>query len=120
MHFQRPPHSEDKLVRCISGALFDVIIDLRRTSDTYRKHFGVELSASNQVALYVPKGFAHGFLTLEDRTEVFYQMSTFYQPGHGDGVRFDDPAFGINWPAEVRVISERDRTYPDYEDARSL
>ncbi len=120
MHFQRPPHGEDKLVRCVSGALHDVIIDLRGNSPTYLQHFAVELTAENLLALFIPKGFAHGFLTLEDRTEVFYQMSTFYEPGHGDGVRFNDPAFGINWPGEVRVISDRDRNYPDYDEAKAL
>jgi dTDP-4-dehydrorhamnose 3,5-epimerase len=115
MHYQQAPFGEAKLVRCVRGALHDVIIDLRPHSLTYKQHFGVELSAENRSALYVPEGFAHGFLTLEDDTEVFYQMSQFYSGAHSRGLRWDDPAFGISWPAEVRVISERDRTYPDFQ-----
>jgi dTDP-4-dehydrorhamnose 3,5-epimerase len=92
-----------------------VIIDLRPHSPTYKQYFGVELSAENRSALYVPEGFAHGFLTLEDDTEVFYQMSQFYSAAHSRGLRWDDPAFGISWPAAVRVISERDRAYPDFQ-----
>lgn len=115
MHYQQAPFGEAKLVRCVRGALHDVIIDLRPHSPTYKQHFGVELSAENRSALYVPEGFAHGFLTLEDDTEVFYQMSQFYSAEHSRGLRWDDPAFGIWWPTEVRVISERDRTYPDFQ-----
>jgi len=108
MHFQTPPHEEDKLVRCTRGAVHDVIIDLRRGSETFGKHYGTTLTAEN------PKGFAHGFLTLEDDTEVFYQMSEYYAPKCARGVRWDDPAFGIAWPGEVRVIAEKDRSYPDF------
>jgi dTDP-4-dehydrorhamnose 3,5-epimerase len=114
MHFQKPPHAEAKLVRCTMGAIHDVIIDLRPGSASYMNHFAVRLDADNRAMLYIPEGLAHGFLTLADRTEVAYQMSVAYSPDHGAGVRWDDPAFGIPWPEPVRVIIERDRTYPDY------
>jgi dTDP-4-dehydrorhamnose 3,5-epimerase len=116
MHFQRPPFSEAKLIRCTRGAVHDVIIDLRPDSRTRRKHFGVVLDAENRRMLYVPEGFAHGFLTLQDATEVAYQISEFYSQEHGAGVRWNDPAFGIEWPEEVRVIAARDQTYPDYRE----
>jgi dTDP-4-dehydrorhamnose 3,5-epimerase len=96
------------------GALFDVIVDLRPGSDTYLRSFGTELTAANHRSLYVPEGFAHGFLTLSDDAEVFYQMSEFYAPEAARGVRWDDPALAITWPAPVRVISERDRNFPDF------
>jgi dTDP-4-dehydrorhamnose 3,5-epimerase len=112
LHLQRAPHEEAKLVRCTRGSLFDVAVDLRAGSATFARWFGVVLSAERANQLYVPKGFAHGFLTLEDDTEVCYQMSTPYAPEHQAGYRWDDPAFGIEWPAEVRVISERDRNLP--------
>jgi len=114
MHYQRPPYGEAKLVRCTRGAIHDVIIDLRPGSATYLGHFAVLLDEDNRTMLYVPEGFAHGFLTLADGTEVTYQMSAEYSPDHGAGVRYDDPAFGIRWPEPVRVIVERDRTYPDF------
>jgi dTDP-4-dehydrorhamnose 3,5-epimerase len=114
MHYQQAPFAEAKLVRCIRGALYDVIIDLRPESPTYKQYFGVELTPDNRRALYIPEGFGHGFLTLEDDTEVFYQMSEFYSPEHARGIRWNDRAIGIEWPAEVRVISQRDREYPDY------
>jgi dTDP-4-dehydrorhamnose 3,5-epimerase len=117
MHWQAAPHEEAKLVRCIRGMLHDVIVDLRAGSPTYGRHTAVLLSAENRRMLYVPEGCAHGFLTLEDDTEVLYQMSAFYAPESARGVRFDDPAFGIRWPAEVMVISERDRGYPDWAPA---
>ena len=116
MHYQRAPHAEAKLVRCTMGAIHDVIIDLRPGSPTARRHFAVRLDADNRTMLYIPEGFAHGFLTLADRTEVAYQMSVAHSPDHGAGVRWNDPAFGIEWPEPVRVIIERDRTYPDYND----
>lgn len=112
MHYQTAPFEEAKLVRCTRGAVYDVIIDLRRSSATYRQWAAAELSADNGRMLYVPEGFAHGFLTLEDATEVAYQMSEFYCPELARGVRWDDPAFSIRWPGAVRIISERDRTYP--------
>jgi dTDP-4-dehydrorhamnose 3,5-epimerase len=114
MHWQAAPYEEAKLVRCTSGSIYDVIIDLRPTSPTYTQHVGVELTAARGEMLYIPEGFAHGFLTLEPATEVFYQMSEFYTPEAARGVRYDDPAFGIVWPAPVAVINERDATYPDF------
>ena len=114
MHFQASPFEEAKLVRCTRGAIHDVIIDLRPDSPTFMQHVGVQLTPDARNMLYVPEGFAHGFLTLEDHTEVFYQMSEFYVPGAARGFRWDDPAFAIDWPASVSVISERDAAYPDF------
>ncbi len=114
MHYQTAPHEEAKLVRCTMGAIYDVIIDLRPGSPTFKRHIGVELSAENRTMLYVPAGFAHGFQTLVDNTEVFYQMSEFYAPEHSAGVRWNDPAFGIVWPPDERTIVERDQNYPDF------
>lgn len=114
MHYQAAPYEEVKLIRCTMGAIFDVIIDLRRYSPTFKQHFCVELSAENRRMLYVPEGFAHGFQTLVDNTEVFYQMSRPHMPDYARGVRWDDPAFGIKWPSDVRIIIERDRNYPDF------
>ena len=114
MHFQASPFEEAKLVRCTRGAIHDVIIDLRPGSPTFMRHVGVLLTPEERNMLYVPEGFAHGFLTLEDHTEVFYQMSEFYVPGAARGFRWDDPAFAIDWPASVSVISERDAAYPDF------
>jgi dTDP-4-dehydrorhamnose 3,5-epimerase len=115
MHFQVAPFEEAKLIRCNCGAIYDAIIDLRPGSPTFKEYVSVVMSAENGKMLYVPEGFAHGFQTLEDDTEVFYQMSQFYSPEHGRGVRWNDPAFGIEWPAGERIIIERDRTYPDFE-----
>ena len=117
MHFQAAPHGEPKLVRCVRGAVFDVIVDLRPESPTHRQWFGVQLSADDGRALYVPVDMAHGFQTLEDDSEVLYMMGHEYVPEAASGVRFDDPAFGIAWPEPPegrRVISERDAGYPDY------
>jgi dTDP-4-dehydrorhamnose 3,5-epimerase len=114
MHFQASPNEEVKLIRCTRGAIFDVIIDLRPASRTFKQHFEVVLSADNGKMLYVPEGFAHGFQTLEDHTEVFYQMSRFYVPDQSRGVRWNDPAFEIEWPADERIIIERDQSYPDF------
>jgi len=113
LHYQAPPHEEAKLVRCTMGAIHDVALDLRPRSPSFGAHVGVTLSAANRHLLYVPEGVAHGFLTLEDDTEVAYQMSAFHAPDAARGVRFDDPAFAIPWPDEVLVIADRDRTYPD-------
>ena len=118
MHFQAAPSPEAKLVRCTQGAIHDVAIDLRAESPTYKQWIGVDLSGENRRMLYIPEGCAHGFLTLEDKTEVFYQMSEFYHPELARGFRWDDPAFQIRWPATVEVISERDRTYPDFESVQ--
>lgn len=114
MHFQIAPAAECKLVRCTRGAIQDVIVDLRQESPTRGRWFGVELSADNHRGLYIPDGFAHGFQTLTDDAEVFYQMSEFFSPDHARGVRWNDPAFGIMWPLEVTSISEKDQIYPDY------
>ena len=114
MHFQAKPHEEARLVRCTRGAIYDVIIDLRPDSVTFKQWLAEELTAGNYRILYVPEGLAHGFLTLRDRTEVFYQMSEFHVPDSARGVRWDDPAFGIQWPMAVQVISDRDRKYPDF------
>lgn len=115
LHYQAPPYQEAKLVRCTCGTIYDVAVDLRPNSPTFRGWFGVELSAENRLAHYVPEGCAHGLLTLADDSEVLYLVSEFYAPYAARGVRFDDPAFRIRWPVDVVVINERDRTYPDFE-----
>jgi dTDP-4-dehydrorhamnose 3,5-epimerase len=114
MHYQEKPCEEEKLIRCTMGAIYDVIIDLRPDSPGFKKYYSIVLTPDNRKMLYVPKGFAHGFLTLEDNTEVFYQMTEYYAPGHARGVRWNDPQFGIKWPSDVRVIADRDRNYPDF------
>ncbi len=114
MHYQASPFAEAKLVRCTRGAIYDVVLDLRRDSPTFKQWAAAELSGMNRNMMYVPEGCAHGFLTLEDETEVFYQISEFYHPEAARGVRWNDPQFGITWPEQVKVISERDRTYPDF------
>lgn len=114
IHYQTGPYAEAKLVRCTRGAIYDVVVDLRRSSPEFKNWVAVVLTAENRKALYVPEGLAHGFLTLEEDTEVFYQMSEFYYPESAGGVRWNDPAFGISWPSSVEVISERDKTYPDF------
>ena len=114
MHYQAAPFEEAKLVRCTRGAIYDVFIDLRPDSSTFKQWVAVELSAENLRMLYIPEGFAHGFLTLDDNSEIFYQMSEFYAPAYARGVRWNDPAFNIEWPIEVRVISDKDRNYPDF------
>jgi dTDP-4-dehydrorhamnose 3,5-epimerase len=113
MHFQAAPHEEVKLIRCTRGALFDVLVDLRRDSPTYLDWFGVELTAENARAVYVPCGVAHGFLTLSDDTEVLYHMDTEFHPQAARGIRWNDSAIGVVWPAEPRIMSSRDRDYPD-------
>ena len=115
MHYQVAPYEEVKLVRCSRGSIYDVIIDLRKASPTYKQWLGVELTADDYKLLYVPGGFAHGFQTLQDDTEVVYQVSQFYTPGAEAGLRWNDPAFKINWPLEVGVISDKDRNWPDYQ-----
>jgi dTDP-4-dehydrorhamnose 3,5-epimerase len=117
MHYQMAPFAETKVVRCIRGALYDVIIDLRPTSPTYLQWLGVTLSAENRAMLYVPQGFAHGFQTLVDDTEVFYQMSTFYAPDSARGLRWNDPHFKIEWPLPTTVMSAKDLSYPDYTES---
>jgi dTDP-4-dehydrorhamnose 3,5-epimerase len=114
MHYQADPHGECKLIRCTRGAIFDVLVDLRRDSPTFRRWFGVELTSENRTMLYAPVGVAHGLLTTADNSEVVYQISAPFVPDAARGVRWDDPAFAIKWPSEVIVISERDRSYPDF------
>lgn len=114
MHYQAKPYEEARLVRCTQGRVYDVIIDLRRDSPCFKQWVAVELTAENCRMLYVPQGCAHGFQTLENETEVFYQMSEFYAPEYAEGVRWNDPAFGINWPAGERIISTRDQSFPDF------
>ena len=114
MHYQAKPHEEAKVVRCTRGAIYDVIIDLRPDSPTYLQWLAAELNEENRRMLYVPEGFAHGFQTLTEATEVFYQMSEVHRPGSSRGVRWNDPTFGISWPEAERIISLRDRSYPDF------
>lgn len=114
MHYQAAPHAETKLVRVTRGRAFDVAVDLRPESPTYRRWTSAELSAENRMALFIPEGVAHGFLTLEPDTDVLYQIAPAYRPGHDAGVRWNDPVFGIDWPAPPQVISERDASYPDH------
>jgi dTDP-4-dehydrorhamnose 3,5-epimerase len=114
MHYQAEPRAEAKLIRCTRGAIHDVIIDLRPDSPAFKRHVAVVLDAESRRMLYVPEGFAHGFQTLEDDTEVFYQMSEFYSPEHARGVRWNDATFSIRWPDDDRTISDRDRSYPDF------
>ncbi len=115
MHYQDDPYAEVKLVTCFAGEIYDVIVDVRRDSETYCSWFGVHLSSSNNKSLYIPKGFAHGFLTMQDDTLVHYQMGEFYKPEYARGIRWNDPAFNIVWPGSIETISERDRTYPDFQ-----
>jgi dTDP-4-dehydrorhamnose 3,5-epimerase len=112
LHYQAPPHEEAKLVRCTRGAIWDVIVDLREASKTRLQWFAAELSADNHRALYVPRGFAHGFQTLADDAEVFYQMSEFYRPDGARGIRWNDPSIGIRWPLAEPILSARDRDLP--------
>lgn len=115
MHYQRPPSREGKVVRCLKGGIFDVIVDIRPDSPTFLRHLGVELTPLNRKALYIPPGFAHGFQTLEPETEVWYQMTDRYQPGLSGGLRWDDPALGIHWPLKPTTMNERDAAYPNLD-----
>lgn len=114
MHYQAEPHEEVKVVRCVRGAIFEVIIDLRPASSTFKKWYAVELTQDNRKMIYVPKGFAQGFQTMTDDCEIFYQMSAYYHPDSARGVRWDDEAFGIDWPSKPTMITERDKTFPDF------
>lgn len=114
MHYQLPPHEEIKMVRCIAGAVYDVIIDIRQDSETYLRWFGTDLSAANKKMLYIPAGFAHGFQTLEENTELIYHHSEFYSPGSEAGIKFNDPAVNIKWPLHITDISERDNNHPPF------
>ncbi len=116
MHYQAAPYAETKLIRCTRGSMFDVIIDLRPQSPKFKNYVGIVLTAEKRNMVYVPEGCAHGFLTLQDGTEAFYQMSEFHDEGSARGVRFDDPAFQISWPEKIEVISERDRNYANFLD----
>lgn len=116
MHYQAAPNQESKLIRCINGAIYDVIIDLRKNSPTYKQWFGIELNAENRTMLFVPEDFAHGFLALEDHSEVMYQVSAFYNFESERIIRYDDPSFGIKWPIEVTVVSEKDITTPNFKE----
>lgn len=114
MHYNEKPHEEAKLVRCLKGGIYDVIIDLRPNSPNFTQWAGFNLTDENRQMLFIPKGFAHGFLTLEDATEVGYHMSEFYKPGVDRGIRWDDPFFGIEWPEEIIVVSEKDKKWPAF------
>jgi dTDP-4-dehydrorhamnose 3,5-epimerase len=116
MHFQKAPHQETKLVRCTRGAIYDVIIDLRPNSPTYKQWIGVELTEDNYRMLFVPEDFAHGFITLQDNTEVTYQVTQYYTPGAEGGIRWNDPAFNIQWPIEPTVVSGKDQAHPDFAE----
>lgn len=118
MHYQVAPHEEVKLVRCTMGAIYDVIVDLRPTSSTYCRHVGIVISAENRLTIYIPKQFAHGFLTLEDNSEVSYHMSAFYVPSSARGFRWDDPTFCIEWPEPFMIMSQKDRTWPTFLNHR--
>jgi dTDP-4-dehydrorhamnose 3,5-epimerase len=120
LHYQAAPNEEVKLVRCTAGVIYDVIVDLRPTSPTYCQYLGVTLSAGNRRAIYIPKNCAHGFLTLEQDSEVFYNMSEFYAPGSARGFRWDDPAFKIIWPEPILVISKRDEAWPAFTTNGSI
>jgi dTDP-4-dehydrorhamnose 3,5-epimerase len=117
MHLQRPPSAEGKLVRCIRGAIYDVVIDLRIDSASYLTHVGLNLDPDSRRALFVPPGCAHGFQTLEDETEVLYMMTDFYEPELALGVRWNDPVFGIEWPIDMPIMNERDAKYPDFDES---
>lgn len=119
MHLQLSPDAETKLVRCTQGAIYDVIVDLRTDSETFLQWTTVSLTAKNRTALYIPKGCAHGFQTLEDNTEILYQMSDFYSAKSAFGFRWNDPCFKIDWPEEISIISKRDQEYPDYNPNKS-
>ncbi|HMD75518.1 MAG TPA: dTDP-4-dehydrorhamnose 3,5-epimerase [Steroidobacteraceae bacterium] len=115
LHYQLAPSAEVKLVRCVKGALYDVILDLREDSPTFGRHFGTELTATNRRMMYAPRGFAHGFVTLEPDTEAIYMVSAYYAPEAERGVRFDDPRFGIAWPVVPTEMSEKDRKWPSFD-----
>jgi dTDP-4-dehydrorhamnose 3,5-epimerase len=112
MHMQLPPYEESKLIKCARGTIYDVIVDMRVSSDTYKQWIGVELTAENHQMLYVPEGFAHGFITLKNDTEVTYQMNQFYAPASEKGFRWNDPAFGIVWPIQPKIMAEKDKNFP--------
>jgi len=116
MHYQTNPYEEEKLVRCSKGKIFDVIIDIRKNSKTFKKWIGVELSEKNSRMIYIPKGMAHGFLTLDDNTEIVYQISQYYSLDHSKGIRWNDSEFSIKWPNEISILSEKDKNYVDFNE----
>ena len=120
MHFQKHPYEETKLVRCTKGAVYDVIIDLRTDSKTYKQWIGAELTGENHRMIYVPEGFAHGYLTLEDNCEVNYLVTQFYTPGSEGGIRWNDPEFDIEWPSEVKILSEKDKNLTDFDESKLI
>jgi len=120
MHYQLGEHAETKVVRCIGGVLYDQVLDIRPESETFGESFGLELSAENRTMLYVPKGFAHGFLTLSEGAEILYFVDAFYSPEFERGIRWNDPRFGLEWPMEPKVVSERDQGHPDFDEAYHL
>ena len=120
MHYQLAPAAETKVVRCIRGGFYDMLLDLRQGSPTFGQSFGVELTAENRVMAYVPKGFAHGFVTLEDDTEAFYLVDEFYAPEQERGVRWNDPTFNLEWPIDPNVLSDKDANHPDFDRAYHL
>jgi dTDP-4-dehydrorhamnose 3,5-epimerase len=120
MHYQIAPYEETRIVRCTQGAIYDVIIDLRDHAPTFTQWIALELTSENRQMIYIPEGFAHGFQTLADNTEVFYQISESYAPEYARGVRWNDPAFGIQWPEDRRILSQRDRNFPDFTGKRSI
>ncbi len=120
MHYQLPPKAETKIVRCIRGAFWDLVLDLREDSRTFGRWFGAELSAENRRMMYVPKGFAHGFITLTEDTETFYFVDEFYAPDYERGIRWNDPKFGIDWPIEPAAVSDKDGNWPDFAPAYHL
>ena len=118
LHYQKSPHQETKLIRCIRGKIFDVIVDLRPDSPTFKKWIGLELTDNNYKMLYAPENFAHGFVTLEDNSEILYLVSEFYHPESEAGLRWNDSQFSIHWPTEVRIISEKDKNRPDFDEVQ--
>lgn len=116
VHYQKPPYAETKLIRCIKGKVFDILVDIRQGSPTFLQWYGVELSAENKRMIYIPEGFAHGFQTLEPDTHLIYHHTAFYTPGFEGGLKYDDPRIGINWPLEPTVLSEKDQKYPLIDD----
>jgi dTDP-4-dehydrorhamnose 3,5-epimerase len=116
LHYQGYPHMEVKLITCVAGAVWDVVVDLRENSATFLHHFGVQLSEANRQMIYIPKGFAHGFQTMKDRSSLIYQHSAYYHPGSENGLKFDDPVLNIQWPLEVTNISQKDENYPWIDD----
>ena len=116
MHYQKHPYEETKLIRCTKGAIFDVIVDLRKDSPTYLQWFGIELTEENYKMLYVPEKFAHGFITLQDNSEVTYMVTEFYTPGSEAGLRYNDPRLNIQWPGAITVISDKDKHHPDFDE----